>query len=70
MTALAELQRVGRGRYEEKLLFAHPSGEGWKQAWVWSVHVRPRLEQLQREGLGGLPGGGSGRAERDAAVAV
>lgn len=55
---LQELTRVGRGpatAAEQAYLFATPEGAKWTMNWWWTAHVVPRLEQLQQEGLGGLP---------------
>ena len=41
-------------RDAELLLFATPAGKRWTMKFFWSEHVKPRLEQLQREGNGGL----------------
>jgi hypothetical protein len=35
-------------------VFAHANGEPWVMGWFWDTHMRPRLEQLKRERLGGL----------------
>jgi hypothetical protein len=50
-----ERQRVGRASGDE-YVFATPQGQPWTMAWLWSTHVLPALEQLQREGNGGLAG--------------
>ena len=55
--ALAELDRVGRGPATNDAslyLFATPLGVPWRMGWLWAEHIHPRLEQLQREGNGGL----------------
>jgi len=54
--ALAALEDVGRGASTDTghLLFASPLGVKWVMGRFWRRHVVPRLEQLQREGLGGL----------------
>jgi hypothetical protein len=58
LRALAALDEVGRGvsrRDPSLFLFAHPTGAPWRMQWLWQTHVKPRLEQLRREMLGGLP---------------
>ena len=52
-TVLAELARVGRDG-DNDLVFADPDGTRWKMGRVWSESILPLLEQLKREGLGGL----------------
>lgn len=57
LRSLAYLDTVGRGpcRQEETVyLFADPKNTPWKMSWFWSTHVQLRLEQLQRERMGGL----------------
>lgn len=57
--ALAALDVVGRGPLaddETLLLFADAQNVPWTMSWFWGTHVHTRLEQLQREGLGGLKG--------------
>jgi hypothetical protein len=41
------------GRSRKGRFFADEQGQGWKSAWLWAEHIRPRLEQLQREGAVG-----------------
>ena len=52
---LQELGRVGILPEDQgdRLLF-QTAGRTWTMGWFWEKHVRPRLEQLRREGLGGL----------------
>jgi hypothetical protein len=52
-TVLKELRRVGRDGADD-LVFSDPDGTRWKMGRVWSEHLLPVMEQLKREGLGGL----------------
>ena len=50
---IKELRRVGRAQVGA-LVFAHPDGKQWVMSQFWNDEIVPRLEQLQREKLGGL----------------
>ena len=53
MRLVKELARVGRDQ-AQALVWAHPDGTPWVMSQFWHEEVVPRLEQLQREKLGGL----------------
>ena len=50
---VAELKRCGITD-RERLVFSHEGGKAWRMSEFWRDEVVPRLEQLQREKLGGL----------------
>jgi hypothetical protein len=53
--AVAELRGIGRGQPGD-LVWATEEGCRWKMGTFWHQEILPRLEQLQRERLGGLEG--------------
>ena len=50
---MAELQRE-RIIDRDRLVFADQAGKAWKMGTFWHTEIIPRMEQLQREKLGGL----------------
>ena len=48
-----DMRAAGRS-HDDALVFAEPDGRAWRMTVFWFSHIRPRLEQLQREMLGGL----------------
>ena len=50
---IAELQKR-RNKGRDDMVFAHANNEPWVMGWFWDTHMRPRLEQLKRERMGGL----------------
>ena len=50
------LDEAGRGSLKEHYLFASADNVRWNMSYYWREHVRPRIETLQRQGLGDLEG--------------
>ena len=50
---IAELQKR-RNKGRDDMVFAHANNEPWVMGWLWDTHMRPRLEKLKRERMGGL----------------